>query len=78
MAAFAQAKIEQRDASIEEYLLNNWTAVLSSRDVVDRVAYTLKEEVELVLGFVPMMSWLLEKLQDWVLEDFRKLATTLA
>lgn len=37
---FADAMIEERDSSIEQYLLNFWSKELSLRDINDRVNYT--------------------------------------
>jgi hypothetical protein len=37
MDAFVQAVIDNRDSSIEQYLLNFWTKNLSLRDTIDRI-----------------------------------------
>ena len=34
---FARAMLEQRDSSIEQYLLSFWSKDLSMRDLIDRV-----------------------------------------
>lgn len=43
MAAYSVAVVEERDSSIEGYLLSNWTAGLSVRDLADRAAHTVQE-----------------------------------
>ena len=41
MEAFADAMLDERDSSIEQYLLNFWTKDLSLRDINDRINHTV-------------------------------------
>jgi hypothetical protein len=79
MAAYAVAVVEGRDSSIEGYLLTNWTAGLSLRDLSDRAATTVQEIGPSHLP--PLLQWLLikfEAAEDWRLDDVRKMALVLA
>lgn len=44
MACYATVVAADRDASIEQYVLNQWTRDLSLRDICDRINATLKFE----------------------------------
>lgn len=80
--AFALAVVEGRDSSIEAYLLNNWTKSLSLRDIVDRIQVSTKFSTVPPQTFQALFSWVFQnKLNDsenWVLDDFRKVALLLA
>ena len=87
MDMFSTALLEQRDSSIEQYLLNFWTKELSLRDLVDRIHHSailgMNDETKGDL-FNVLFSWLVNtKLINepdtiWNLEDFRKIASMLA
>lgn len=38
MGVFAQAEVDNRDNSVELYLLNHWVREFSLRDLIDRIA----------------------------------------
>lgn len=44
MDVFAQAIVDGKDSSIEQYLLNFWIKDLSLRDLVDRISVTCRFE----------------------------------
>ena len=81
---FAKAMLEERDSSIEQYLLNFWSKDLSLRDTVDRIQTTVRfAGSNQADTFNILFTWLIEqKLQqqptDWSLEDFRKIANFIA
>lgn len=84
MDAFAQAMIDTRDSSIEQYLLNFWTKDLSLRDLIDRIQATTRLASQLQTEiFNILFSWIVNSkiLQDqiaWNMEDFRKVAASIA
>lgn len=83
----AGALLEDRDSSIEQYLLDFWVKDLSLRDLVDRIQFSARKAGQ---GhsqvFNALFSWLVNskliqqktQVQNWVLEDFRKVALMLA
>lgn len=44
MDVFAQAILDGKDSSIEQYLLNFWIKDLSLRDLIDRIQVTCRFE----------------------------------
>jgi hypothetical protein len=79
MCAYAQAEVECRDNSVELYLLNHWVREFSIRDLIDRIQVSTQVDNR---HFLILFKWLSQnKLtgnEAWVIEDFRKLAHTLA
>lgn len=62
MNAYAVARYNNRDFSIEEYLLNFWTKDLSLRDSVDRVYYTCRMTmIEKESVFCHLFQWMVDK-----------------
>lgn len=88
MNPYAFARFEERDHSIEKYLLDFWTKDLSLRDCIDRIQHTCTiSMVDSELTFFFLFHWLLEKRifvsdtkdsSTWDLEDFRKIAPKIA
>ena len=88
MDVYAQALMEGRDASIEQYLLTFWVKDLSIRDLMDRISitsrFTRADEKEAV--FASLFSWLYNAKiepesnpdQAWNMDDFRKIAPLMA
>jgi len=83
---FARAMLEQRDSSIEQYLLTFWSKDLSMRDLIDRVQVSSRyAPVQNSEVFNSLFSWVVtnrvmgDKADPiWSLEDFRKVAAMLA
>jgi len=81
MSAFAQANIDNRDSSVETYLLNYWVKDFTLRDLIDRVSYSCLSDERY---FLHLFTWLMTNKissnseEKWVVEDFRKLALSLA
>ena len=87
MDVFAQAILNGKDSSIEQYLLNFWVKDLSLRDLIDRIHVTCRLEQNSAVFFNILFTWLFnykicpqneEEAANWVLEDFRKVAALLA
>lgn len=81
MQAYARAEIEQRDNSVELYLLNHWVKDLSLRDLIDRVSNSCQQDEKI---FLALFKWLnfhsISGNQEakWQIEDFRKVALQMA
>ena len=81
MVAYSKAELEERDPSVELYLLNYWIRDFSLRDLIDRVAASSVAEEK---AFLVLFSWLMSKRANvstedkWIIEDFRKLALLLS
>lgn len=88
MNPYVLARFEERDHSIERYLLDFWTKDLSLRDCIDRIQHTGRISiVDSESTFFFLFEWLLEKrvfaedqkdTASWVIEDFRKAAPMIA
>jgi hypothetical protein len=88
MNPYTFARFEERDHSIEKYLLDFWTKDLSLRDCIDRIQYTCTiSMVDSESTFFFLFEWLLEKrifsgaqedTAAWEIEDFRKIAPKIA
>jgi hypothetical protein len=81
MSVYAQAMVDERDNSVETYLLNYWVKDFTLRDLIDRVtAASLMDE----RYFSPLFSWLMNSRlsgnseESWAIEDFRKIVLMLA
>jgi hypothetical protein len=81
MSVYAQAVVDQRDCSVETYLLNYWVKDFSLRDLIDRVTTSSLMDDKY---FSPLFNWLMNTRlcgnseEKWTIEDFRKLALLLA
>jgi hypothetical protein len=81
MSVYAHAVIDERDSSVETYLLNYWVKEFNLRDLIDRItaASMLDERY-----FSTLFSWLMNSRlsgnseETWVIEDFRKVALLLS
>lgn len=86
LSAFSDAMIDQRDSSIEQYLLNFWSKDLSLRDINDRISFCIQQTPYRQQDiFNILFSWIVnQRLQDenastqWILDDFRKVANLIA
>ena len=84
MQCYAKVVSACKDASIEQYVLNQWTRDLSLRDICDRINATIVNEcMPADLTFPPLLNWLSEVIQrnaetQIFLDDFRKIATFIA
>lgn len=75
MGVYSLAINEQRDHSVELYVLNYWIKDFTLRDLIDRVSVVSLDDKQ----FLPLFSWLMTSrlnapTQDYSIEDFRKLA----
>lgn len=81
MSAYAQASVDNRDNSVETYLLNYWVKDFTLRDLIDRIASASQVDNKY---FQYLFSWLMTNKissnteEKWAIEDFRKLALPLA
>jgi hypothetical protein len=74
---YARALSEEKDHSVELYLLNHWVRDFSLRDIIDRVAVASGDGKL----FSHLFTWMFNnKLTgEWgAIEDFRKLALLMA
>lgn len=81
MAAYAKTHLESRDNSVELYLLNHWIKDLSLRDLIDRITFACTNFNEKY--FESLFNWLITHSlnnngNEWIIEDFRKVARLLA
>jgi hypothetical protein len=80
LTVYARSVKENRDHSVELYLSNYWVKEFSLRDLIDRVAVaSLSNDDFFLILFTWLMSVRLNAAEEkWSIEDFRKLALSLA
>ena len=60
MEPFCLAKLQGRDFSIEQYLLNFWVKDLSLRDTVDRIQVCSRNSDEVHEFFKILFNWFIQ------------------
>lgn len=80
LAVYAKAELDERDSSVELFILNHWVKEFTLRDLIDRVADACTQQDDKLFPF--LMKWLnankLSGDSQWQIEDLRKVALLLA